>query len=161
MGTNYYRIASENEINERREKMLFLIRNIDFSAKKLKENIFLLRSTNPWEEFITPLNVHLGKRSSGWKFVWNFHNNKYYKDKEELFKFIHNGQIIDEYGTVWDNEEFIKMAINWNEPDGLIYDSEYRKKEIKKYPFLHHLSTDIYDNKIIDGLVVSSSIDFS
>jgi hypothetical protein len=45
-------------------------------------------SLSPWDEFIDGTNVHLGKRSSGWKFCWNFHKEKYYKDKESLLNFI-------------------------------------------------------------------------
>ena len=52
-------------------------------------------SISPWEEFLDGTNVHLGKRSSGWKFLWNWNDSKYYKTKEELFEFIRSGRVVD------------------------------------------------------------------
>jgi hypothetical protein len=105
------------------------------------------------------MNVHLGKRSSGWKFCWNFHDNKYYSNKEELLNFIRTGRVINEYGEQQFVGEFVEMALSWGEPDGLVYDKEYRMKQWEKGKgtFLH---TDSYDDKVIDGLRVSSSTDF-
>jgi hypothetical protein len=104
-------------------------------------------------------NVHLGKRSSGWKFCWNFHNNKYYDDKETLFEFIRSGRVVDEYGEEQDVEEFITMALEWGEPNGLVVDAEYRKKERLKGRG-SFFDDPRYDDKIIDGLRVSSSTEF-
>jgi len=50
----------------------------------------------------------LGKRSSGWKFLWNWNDSKYYKTKEELFEFIRSGRVVNEYGDQMDQEEFIQ-----------------------------------------------------
>ena len=114
---------------------------------------------NPWETFMDKINIHLGKRSMGWKFCWNFHDNKYYSNKEELLNFIRSGRVIDEYGDEIEVEEFIEMVLSWGEPDGAIYDKEYRKKQWDKgtVTFLH---SESYDDKVIDGLRVSSSTDF-
>jgi hypothetical protein len=79
----------------------------------------------------------------GWKFCWNFHDNRYYKDKESLLEFICSGRVVDEYGEECDVEEFITMALEWGQPDGLPADVES------------------YYDKEIDGLWVSSSIAFS
>lgn len=83
-------------------------------------------------------SVHLGKRSGGWKFLWN--PNVYiirdiYKDEDRgeyrlgkyvgkfLYKLSKEGikefiqrddvEIYDEYGEIQNKDEFFKMAINW------------------------------------------------
>ena len=75
---------------------------------------------NLWDEFTENMNVHLGKRSVGWKFLWNFHNNEYYSDKEELFQFIRRGRVINEYSEEIPVEEFIQMALEWGKEDGYV-----------------------------------------
>jgi hypothetical protein len=113
-------------------------------------------TTNPWEEFLEDTSIHLGKRSGGWKFCWNFHDDKYYKNKEELLHFIRTGIIVDEYGDIIDNEEFITMALEWGQPDG--WDTQtYYKKNLSQNPW----NIEKYYDKYIDGLRVSNSTEFS
>jgi hypothetical protein len=113
-------------------------------------------TTNAWEEFLEGTSIHLGKRSGGWKFCWNFHDNKYYKNKEELLHFIRTGTIIDEYGEIIDNEEFITMALEWGQPNGWDNQTYY-----KKNPIYTPWDVEKYFDKYIDGLRVSSSTEFS
>jgi hypothetical protein len=114
---------------------------------------------SPWEMFLMDTNVHLGKRSSGWKFCWNFHKNKYYSDKNSLLEYIRSGRIVDEYGDEHNVEEFITMALEWGQPDGLVVNEEYRKRERVK-GIGTFFDNPNYDDMIIDGLRVSSSTDF-
>jgi len=109
----------------------------------------------PWDEFIDDLSVHLGKRSSGWKFLWNFHDNVHYTNKEELLDYVRTGRIVDEYGMEIDPEEFLKMALEWGQPDGAVFNEEYEKKNPNG--FFH--GPEHYDLDI-DGLRVSKSTDF-
>ncbi len=113
-------------------------------------------TVSPWDEFLKGMKIHLGKRSSGWKFVWNFHNNKYYHNKETLFAFIRSGRVIDEYGELIDNEEFIKEALEWGHPDGHIFNEEYVRDHPKEGLFFGYESY----SKIIDDLVVSPDTEF-
>jgi len=164
MGTNFYRIPTEDEIKVKHNQLQIDILNMDLSVLSI-ESVFRAaiddqwNGKNPWETFMDKINIHLGKRSMGWKFCWNFHDNKYYSNKEELLNFIRSGRVIDEYGDEIEVEEFIEMALSWGEPDGAIYDKEYRMKQWDKGTgtFLH---IDSYDDKVIDGLRVSSSTDF-
>ena len=103
----------------------------------------------------------MGKRSGGWKFCWNFHDKKYYSNKEELLNFIRSGRVVDEYGEELVLEDFIEMALNWCEPDGLVINEEYRKKERSKGHGWFWLENEKHDDLIIDGLRVSTSTDFS
>jgi hypothetical protein len=109
--------------------------------------------------FIDGTNIHLGKRSMGWKFCWNFHKDKYYNDKESLLEFIRSGRIVNEYGEEINVEEFITMALEWGEPDGLVVNREYRKNERSKGAG-SYFDDPKYDDRIVDGLRVSSSDDF-
>jgi len=164
MGTNYYRIPQASEMDERKFKLLEKIKNLDLSPSNIEcefnEPIDdQWGRENPWGIFIDGTNIHLGKRSSGWKFCWNFHKDKYYSNKEELLSFIRSGRIVDEYGDEQDVEEFITMALEWGEPDGLVVNQEYRRKE-RTNGMGSFFDKPEYDDKIIDGLRVSSSTDF-
>jgi len=165
MGTNFYRIPKSKQVMERHQKLHDRITHLDwFDVGQLKSDFRTIENPedewsplNPWDEFMTDMQIHLGKRSMGWKFCWNFNNNKYYSNKEELLKFIRSGRVVDEYGNLQDNEEFIKMALEWGAEDGLIVDEKYMKNN-ESY---HFLNQEKYYDKIIDGLRVSSSTDFS
>lgn len=114
-------------------------------------------TVSPWNEFLEGMKIHLGKQSSGWKFVWNFHKNKYYHDKETLFAFIRSGRVVDEYGNLIDNEEFIKEALEWGEPDGWIYNDDYIKAHPNQFGTFNMSE---YYSRMVDGLVVSPNDEF-
>jgi hypothetical protein len=164
MGTNYYRIPQASEMDEKKFKLLEKIKNLDLSPGNIEcgfdEPIDdQWGRENPWSTFIGGTNIHLGKRSSGWKFCWNFHKDKYYSNKEELLSFIRSGRIVDEYGDQQDVEEFITMALEWGEPDGLVVNREYRRKE-RTNGMGSFFDKPEYDDLIIDGLRVSSATEF-
>jgi hypothetical protein len=166
MGTNYYRIPTESEMEERRDRLrtrlIGLKMTPDLIADRfryidggLDDEVF--GGITPWDEFLSDTRVHLGKRSMGWKFCWNFHDNKYYSNKQQLIDFIRSGRIVDEYGAEESPQEFLDMAFNWGEPDGLTVDTEYYKNNERSSLF----NDPKYYDKEIDGLRVSSSTDFS
>jgi hypothetical protein len=113
-------------------------------------------SISLWDEFLEGTNIHLGKRSGGWKFIWNWNRGKYYKTKEELFKFIRDGRVVDEYGEQIDVEEFITMALDWGKDDGWDIETYYKEHPEHQIP----ISRGVYE-EYIDGLRVSTSVDFS
>ncbi len=165
MGTNYYRIPTEDEIKIKHNKLKNDISNMDLSILSIESGFRvstddMWNGENPWETFMDGINIHLGKRSSGWKFCWNFHDNKYYSNKEELLSFIRSGRVINEYSEELTTEEFITMALEWGEPDGLVVNEDYRRKERAKGHGSFWLDNEKYDDKIIDGLRVSSSTEF-
>jgi hypothetical protein len=162
MGTNFYRIPKSSDIVIRHQKLYEKVSKLDlWDVSKIKcnfsepkENGFEFQSI--WDDFIEDMNVHLGKRSMGWKFCWNFHKNKHYSNKEELLSFIRSGRVIDEYGDLQDTEEFIEMTLTWCK-DGWDDKKYYEDNPENKSIWVG----EKYDDKYVDGLRVSSSVDFS
>ncbi len=165
MGTNYYRIPTESEIETRKQRLQSRIRTMPMSPSSVERDFRFIDNPNdewsslsPWDEFTEGTTIHLGKRSSGWRFCWNFHNNRYYQDRASLLAFVRSGRVVDEYGESWDTERFIEMALEWGEPDGLVADAEYFNTTN------HHAwmsnPEDYYDREV-DGLRVSASTEFS
>jgi hypothetical protein len=165
MGTNYYRIPKVDEINSRYQKLTRRLQEMDMWNPSLIEDGYRFIENpedewsrlSPWDEFTEGTSVHLGKRSMGWKFCWNFNNNKYYSNKEELLDFIRKGRVVDEYGSPMKVEEFIEMSLSWGQPDGMVADKEY----FDKHERLSWFNSEDHYDKEIDGLRVSSSTEFS
>ena len=165
MGTNYYRIPTVSEIEERKNRLQSRIETMPITTDVIENNFGYIDNPDnewgklsPWDEFIEGTSIHLGKRSTGWKFCWNFHNNNHYSNKEELIQFVLSGRVVDEYGTELEPQEFLDMAFAWGEPDGLVADKEFFEKN-ERMVWMSNQS-DYYD-KIVDGLRVSSSTEFS
>jgi hypothetical protein len=165
MGTNYYKIPTAEEMENRKEKLIKQVSELDLSIKNFEtgfgvqiENSWACET--PWDVFINGSCIHLGKRSGGWKFCWNFHEKKYYTDKEELLEFIRSGRVVNEYGDEMNVDEFIEMALNWGEPDGHTFNDAYIQKERLKGVGAFWDDPRYYDLEI-DGLRVSTSTDFS
>lgn len=136
MSTNYY--ARIIPSKERKEELKALIDNNDYQNA---EDLFNELYGKPHfdGEKLTYGIVHLGQRSSGWKFLWNpnlfekcygHRDNDSGKwitepseqvtvygalDKEHIKAFIDREDviIIDEYKNPIDKEEFWNMALNW------------------------------------------------
>lgn len=141
MDTNYY--ARIIPTKERKEKIKQAIDNNDFD--KIKEMVNKTYSS-PQYDYQTKTfvggEIHLGKRSGGWKFLWNpnwyklikghsevapnprtyhwveyrFEVFKYYElTKESIKNFIDREDVViyDDYGVQQDKEEFWNMALNW------------------------------------------------
>ena len=164
MGTNYYRIPSESEMKRRHETLKNRVDNLDLANPNKTESGFRdikgetdWDQVSPWDEFLDGASVHLGKRSGGWKFSWNFHKDKYYATKEELIQFVKNGRVVDEYGTEFTAEEFLEMAFTWC-PSGWDTQSYYEENPRDKMTWFDY--TAHYD-RYVDGLRVSSSTEFS
>ena len=165
MGINYYRIPKVDDVNRSYQKFMSRLQEMDrWDPTQILNGYRFIddpedewSSLTPWDEFTNDMSIHLGKRSMGWKFCWNFHDGKYYTNKEELLDFIRKGKVVDEYGETIEVDEFIEMALSWGEPDGWVADKEYFES-MERSSFFNN--EDYYD-KEIDGLRVSSSTDFS
>ena len=163
MGTNYYRIPKASEMEEKKERLKAQIDSMPTTPGDVERAFRFIDNPedewsplNPWDEFIEGTSIHLGKRSMGWRFCWNFHDNRYYQDRASLLAFVRSGRVVDEYGEEMDVEQFIAMALAWGEPDGLTADAEYFKENPHNWM---SRPEDHYDREI-DGLRVSSSTQF-
>jgi len=166
MGTNYYRIPKASELEKKKERLKAQIDAMPITPGDVERAFRYIDNPedgwsplNPWDEFIEGTSIHLGKRSGGWKFCWNFHKDEYYKDKESLLEFIRSGQVVDEYGAEWDVEEFITMALEWGQPNGLVADKTYFDTTTNHHRWMSN--PEKYYDREIDGLRVSSSTEFS
>ena len=162
MGTNYYRIPTEAEMEKRKADLIAAVIALDVSADSIGRDLAeadedQFERLSPWDRFLAGTKIHLGKRSGGWRFSWNFHKNRYYSSREELFAFIRSGRVIDEYGAELDTEEFIQMALDWC-PNGHIFNQAYLIKHQPGRSALY--GPDRFDREI-DGLVICSSTEFS
>jgi hypothetical protein len=163
MGTNYYRVPPGHEMIKREQKLRMRIDEMDSINPYQIERGFCSISVgewdsiSPWEEFLEGTRVHLGKRISGWKFLWNWNDSQYYKTREELFEFIRSGRVIDEYGGIMEQEEFIQMALEWGQEDGWDIETYYKENPSHRISFIHNEKHEEY----LDGLRVSTSTEFS
>lgn len=124
--------------------------------------------------------IHLGKRSAGWKFIWNpnvYRVNDswdftYPLTKQGIADFLNQeGMVItDEYGRMYKPDEFLEMAFNWC-ADGLDAKEYYTNpnykagyyypdspKTLEKWRSLGFKPE--YQNFYSDGLVFSTSVSF-
>lgn len=136
MGTNFYARIIPKE--EDKQTLIDFIKYNHFNViEDLASELYGRRN-----EYTRKGNViHLGKRSSGWKFLWNPNvikyadgyiddNNQYVPvfkydyvyplTKQGITDFCNREDIIitDEYGEQYTSEEFLEMAFSWGQPDG-------------------------------------------
>lgn len=124
MGTNYYGriIPTADE----KQKLIDAINDDNPTlVKKLTHKLYGSR-----DEYIGEGNIiHLGKRSGGWKFLWNpnvieawdneTHEYKpkyiYPLTKKGITDFCMREDVViyDDYGRKLDSKEFLDMAFNW------------------------------------------------
>lgn len=139
MGTNFYAriIPKEDEKNELINK---IINNEFDEIEDLASELYGRRN-----EYTRKGNmIHLGKRSAGWKFLWDPNVIKYYDGyidpetkeyvsvikydyiypltKQGITDFCNREDVIitDEYGEQYTPKDFLEMAFSWGEPDGWV-----------------------------------------
>jgi hypothetical protein len=162
MGTNFYRIPTEAELEERKARLIKQATELDISASAVNmgftyDNPNGWDRYNPWDFFTEDVYIHLGKRSGGWKFCWNFHKDKYYQDKASLEAFVRSGRVVDEYGTEMTADEFLEMAYNWC-TDGWDTQTYYEERPQDRISWMDYSK---HHDTYVDGLRVSSSVEFS
>ena len=127
MGTNFYaRIIPKEEDIKRVHRIIddYLIGNtLEIDDDILKDSV---------------QKIHLGKRSSGWQFLWQA-NPKYYQDNLESIKeFLSRDDVIiyNEYEESFTLEEFLDKEIGYclyNDPDKFINGRQYAEKYNEPY----------------------------
>lgn len=161
MGTNYY--ARTLPTKERKDKFIELINSDKFYDIEAV-----------YQDLYRDSEIHLGKRSAGWKFLFNPNYEKYYPlTKKGLMKYLKQDNVIiyseyfgcnnglfeytddpdsieNKHEYLWTPEQFMDMALNWgNNPDnpgwsGKEYE-EWERKEHGLYP-QYLMYKDPYEN---------------
>lgn len=164
MGTNFYmkRIPTEDDI-------------------QMMSTLALERKLDELQSFVNEINkeIHIGKRSGGWKFLFNHNNAVYFdpKSQESLKAWLSDPhyQIEDEYGEKLTFEEFWDMVCEWNaNPNNNWDDSAYYKYERERgnhydHPCCPSVAYEMYNmfgvrplyhDFWLDGLRYSTSTEF-
>lgn len=167
MSCNYY--ARILPSKERKKELYDAIEANDIPLIiKLMDEMYNPIRVEYGEGYIIGGVVHLGKRSSGWKFLWNPNvfiirnghledNNgtrRYVSDpdtplytypltKKGLKSFIDRKDVLiyDEYDELQDKEEFWKMALEWGyEKDNEGWDAASYEEKHTSYPVTGELT---------------------
>jgi len=159
MGTNYYKIPSEEEMVKRHDQLIEDVSKIELTPSNIESGFHesiedSWGTESVWDKFTSETNIHLGKRSMGWKFLWNFNKDKYYTNKEELLEFIRGGRVVDEYGEEVDIEEFIEMSLTWGQNG---WDESTYIEDNPSHKNSHFTEKEKY----VDGLRVAPYTEFS
>lgn len=100
MSTNYYYVIKADE----------LIKDTIISAIDSQNYYLASRLTN---DLLSENNIHIGKSSFGWKFIFDANQNKYYlPNRESIDNFLRTkgGVLKDEYGREISLDEFWKIV---------------------------------------------------
>lgn len=167
MGTNYYCHIIPSK--ERKKELHDAIEANDFPLiTKLMDEMYNPIRVEYGEEYIIGGVVHLGKRSSGWKFLWNPNvfviRNGHLEDNNGTRRYVHDPDtplytypltkkglksfidredvlIYDEYDELQDKEAFWKMALEWGyEKDGEGWDAASYEEKHTSYPVTGELT---------------------
>ena len=181
MGTNFYaRILPKKED---KQKLIDAINNDQYDViEDLASELYGTRN----EYSGLGNRIHLGKRSGGWKFLWNpnivkvwdndlgcyTHDFVYRLTKDGITSFVMREDVVitDEYDEVQDPAKFLEMAFNWCK-DGLDskeyqtnpkYNAGTYYPDLKRDNFWRDLGykPEYYDF-YSDGLRFSTSVSFS
>ena len=133
MGTNFY--LRRNLSNDQKELLKQYIDQDEYD--KIRDNL--------------PEDIHIGKRSYGWKFLWNANKFQYFKPNiESLYEFLKSGDIYNEYGEKFTFDQFINEEIRTTGYDIETYAKETHNVEptsiceCDRFETLHNIKPNIY-----------------
>lgn len=115
MGTNFY---AKHKVSD--DTLQAIKRTVDIMLQPATDQVRLLDMVvlkELCERTLENSNIHLGKRSAGWQFLWDHNDGKFYKPSlKEIHRFVKEecGNVVyDEYGDVYSWEDFIKEEIGY------------------------------------------------
>ena len=112
MGTNYY--IKKYMTPEQKKEVIDAINNDQYDEAR---------------DIISEVEkIHIGKRSAGWKFLWDANEFKYFEPtKESLIEWLKSGQIVDEYKREFTFEEFWNDCLDGFRDgyDAITYEKDY------------------------------------
>lgn len=162
MGTNFY--ARKKISQKQRDKFCDYIENNEV----LKAANFLAELKEATKR------IHIGKRSCGWKFLWDCHDFKYFEpSKKSLMEFLSSCEIANEYDEELTLEEFLKELDGFldkgydietyynDERNKTIYRHLESKGKIDEYKQKFDIDVNPYGEFYIDDLRFTVTEDFS
>lgn len=150
MGTNFF--CAEKISRRQRSKIKSLLMEYIEVVDKVNTACDFHELYSKYNEMILdiiPERVHLGKRSHGWQFLWDYHDGRYFKaNLESIKEYLKDKIIVDEYGEVFSLDQFLDDEIGYclYNADGKLEDG---MREYSRYTFISD-----------DGLRFSKSEDF-
>lgn len=146
MGTNYYARIIPSKARKSKLKQAIDEDRFDLIKELYNE---MYSESNKYEEGSV---IHLGKRSAGWKFLFNPNYERYYKlTKKSLMEFLSRPDIIiyseycdinnnkysndpDKNNSLWTPQQFMDMATHWGYDNNAWDGESYEKWELDKNP---------------------------
>lgn len=122
MGTNVYGVIKD--VKEPYSKIEELAKKHDLEG--------IIEYIEQYKDEVECSRIHIGKRSGGWKFLFNAHNWMYYDHtKESIMKFLRSCKRIEnEYGEILTPEEFWEEYVE-SSKNGLT-GKTYCKEELQR-----------------------------
>ena len=115
MGTNFYcRRTNQATRNELRIKFDKLHTDLVKCIDSVKPNYCQVLNEFLWDNEDLEQEIHLGKRSAGWQFLWDYHDGIYFKPTLESIKeFLSQDDMViyNEYGEKFTLEQFINEEV--------------------------------------------------
>lgn len=115
MGTNFY---AKRKVSD--DTLQAIKRTVDIMLQPATDQVRLLNMEvlkELCDRTLEDSNIHLGKRSAGWQFLWDHNDGKFYdlslKGIHQFVKEECGNVVYDEYGDVYSWEDFIKEEIGY------------------------------------------------
>lgn len=115
MGTNFY---AKRKVSD--DTLQAIKRTVDIMLQPATNQVRLLNMEvlkELCDRTLVDSDIHLGKRSAGWQFLWDHNDGKFYdlslKDIHRFVKEECGNVVYDEYGDVYSWEDFIKEEIGY------------------------------------------------
>ena len=113
MGTNFYakRQVTDDTLQSMKRIVDIILQPVTNDVRLL--NVEVLKEL--CDKTLETTSIHLGERSSGWQFLWDHNDGKFYDlSLKGIHKFVKEecGNVVyDEYGDVYSWEDFIKEEV--------------------------------------------------
>lgn len=139
MGTNFYCV--EKISRKQRSKIKSLLSEYAELVDKADAACDFHKQHNKYNEMLLdfiPEKVHLGKRSWGWQFLWDYHDGRYFKaNLDSIKEYLKDKIIFDEDDEVFTLEQFLTDEIGHS-----LYKTDKLNDGMGEYPSHFFISDD-------------------